>query len=144
MYEHCLLILWRLFRKSSLCNLVDNKALVENQIGKKIRVMRLDNGGEYTSDDFNDFCREAGTKRDLTMPYNPQQNEVVERKNRSIVGHSKEMIRDQDLPMFLWAETCNMTVYVQNRSPHKVLEDKTPEEAFFGLKSEIGNLRIFG
>jgi hypothetical protein len=54
------------------------------------------------------------------------------------------MIHDQDLPMFLWEEACNMTVYVQNRSPHKVLEDKTPEEAFFGVKPEIGHFHIFG
>jgi hypothetical protein len=110
---------------------------VENQTGKKIRVLRSDNGGEYTSKDFNDFCREAGIKRELTIPYNPQQNGVAERKNRSIVGAAKAMIHDQDLPMFLWAEACNTTVYVQNKSPHKVLEDKTPEEAFFGVKRRL-------
>jgi hypothetical protein len=89
-------------------------------------------------------AREAGIKRELTVPYNPQQNGVAERKNRSIVGAAKAMIHDQDLPMFLWAEACNTTVYVQNKSPHKVLEDKTPEEAFFGVKPEIGHFRIFG
>jgi hypothetical protein len=52
------------------------------------------------------------------------------------------MINDQDLPIFLWTEACNMIVYVQNRSPHKVLEDKTPEEAFFGVKSEIDQFLI--
>jgi transposase InsO family protein len=50
------------------------KALVENQTGKKIKVLRSDNGGEYTSNEFKDFCREAGIKKELTMPYNPQQN----------------------------------------------------------------------
>jgi transposase InsO family protein len=111
---------------------------MENQIGKKIRVLRLDNGGEYTSKDFNDFCREAGIKRELTIPYNPQQKGVAERNNQSIVGVAKAMIHDQDFPMFLWAKACNTTMYVQNMSPRKVLEDKTPEEAFFGVKSKIG------
>jgi hypothetical protein len=45
--------------------------------------------------------------------------------------------------MFLWAEACNRTMYVQNISPHKVLEDKTPKEVFFGVKLEIGYFRIF-
>jgi transposase InsO family protein len=119
------------------------KALMENQIGKKIRVLRSYNGGEYTSNNFNDFCREAGIKRELTVPYNPHQNEVAERKNRSIIGVAKAMIRDKDLSMFLWAKACNTTMYVQNKSPHKVLEDKTSKEVFIGVKSEIGHFRIF-
>jgi hypothetical protein len=48
------------------------KALVENLFEKKIKVLRSDNGGEYTANDFKDFCIEAGIKRELTTPYNPQ------------------------------------------------------------------------
>jgi transposase InsO family protein len=44
---------------------------VENQTGNKIKVLRSDNGGEYTSNDFNDFCAREGIKRELTVPYNP-------------------------------------------------------------------------
>jgi transposase InsO family protein len=91
------------------------KAQTENLTGKKIKVLRTDNGGEYTSNDFSDFCKEAGIKRELTVPYNPQQNGVAERKNRSIVEVVKAMIHDQNLPMFLWAEASNTTVYVQNK-----------------------------
>jgi transposase InsO family protein len=80
--------------------------------GKKIRFLRTDNGGKYTSIDFNDFSKEVGIKRELTVPYNPQQNGVVERKNKSIVEVVKEMIHDQNLPMFLWAEASSTTVYV--------------------------------
>jgi transposase InsO family protein len=47
----------------------------------KIKVLRSDNGGEYTSKKFEGFC-EAGIKRELTVPYNPQHNGVAERKNR--------------------------------------------------------------
>lgn len=48
------------------------KALVENQAGGKIKVLRFDNGGDYTSKDFGAFCRETRIKRELTMPYNSQ------------------------------------------------------------------------
>jgi len=40
------------------------------------------------------------------------------------------MIHDQDVPMFLWGEETGTTIYILNRSPHRILEDKTPEEAF--------------
>ena len=46
------------------------KALVENLSKKKIKVLRSDNGGEFTSNEFNDFCKEDGIKRELTIPYN--------------------------------------------------------------------------
>jgi hypothetical protein len=46
--------------------------------------------------------------------------------------------------MLLWVEACNMTVYAQNMSPHKILEDKILEEAFTGVRPKIGHLRIFG
>ena len=104
----------------------------------------MDNGGEYISKDFNDFCKDVWIKRELIVPYNPQQNGVVERKNKSIIEATKVMIHDQDLPMVLWEEASSTTVYVQNKSPHQILRDKTPEEAFTGVKLEVRNLRIFG
>jgi hypothetical protein len=55
----------------------------------------------------------------------------------------KAMIHDQDLPMHLWAEAAKTTVYVPNRSPHKVLENKTLEEMFSGEKPEVSHFRIF-
>lgn len=45
--------------------------------------------------------------------------------------------------MFLWAKACNTAIFVPNRSPHKILRDKTPKKTFTGLESEIGNLRNF-
>jgi hypothetical protein len=46
--------------------------------------------------------------------------------------------------MYLWAETTRIVVYVQNKSPYKVLENKTPEEVFSGKVLEVSHLRIFG
>ena len=57
------------------------KALVENLSKKKIKISRLDNGGEFALGEFKAFYKEVGIKRDFSTPYNPQQNGVVERKN---------------------------------------------------------------
>jgi hypothetical protein len=120
------------------------KALIENLSEKKIKILRSDNGGEYTSKEFLNFCKDVGIKRELTTPYNPQQNGVVERKNITIIEAMKTMIHDQDLPMCLWAEATMAVVYVKNQLSHSALGLKTPEEMFTGKKPEVSHLKIFG
>lgn len=70
------------------------KALVEKQTGKKIKAMRSDDGGEYISNGFREFCAKEGIRRELIAPHNPQQNGVAERKSRSTVGAAKAMLHD--------------------------------------------------
>ena len=82
-------------------------------------------------------------KRELTTPYNPQQNSVAERKNIMIMKVVKTMIHDQDIPMCLWAEAAMETVYVKNRLSHSALGFNTPEEMFSGKKPEVSHLKIF-
>jgi hypothetical protein len=120
------------------------KALVENQIGMKIRVLSSDNGGKYTSKELMDFCAGEGIRRELTVPYNLQQNGFVERKNRAIVGASRATLHHLGLPFFLWVEAFYTKFYLQNKSPHKAVRSMIPEEAFFGKKPEVGHLHIFG
>lgn len=91
-----------------------------------------------------DFCKEHGIRKQLFAPYNPQQNGVAERKNRTLVEASKAMMFDQDLPISLWAEATKTTVYIQNRSPHSILKDKTHEETFTGIKPDVSHFRVFG
>lgn len=119
------------------------KSLVENQTWKKIKVLRLDNGGEYTSIEMKDFCRSAGIKREYIVPYNPKQNGVAERKNKAIVGAARAMLHGQRFPFFLWFKRCNIVVYLHNRSPHKVLGSKTIEEVFTNKKPKVGLIKIF-
>ena len=88
------------------------KALAEKESGKKIKALRSDNGGEYVSQQFKDLCAAEGIKRELTTPHNPQQNGVAERKNISIMGATRAMLHDQILPLNLWVEACNTTVYL--------------------------------
>jgi hypothetical protein len=77
------------------------------------------------------------------VPYNPQQNGVAERKNKTICEATKAMMFDQDLPNSLWAEATSTVVHIQNRCPRAIFKDKTPEEVFSGIKPEVGHLRIF-
>jgi transposase InsO family protein len=120
------------------------KALIENLSERKIKIRRSDNGGEYTSKEFVNYCKDIGIKRELTTPYNPQQNGVAERKNITIMEAMKTMIHDQDLPMCLWAKATRTITYLQNLLSHSALGFKTPEEMFSGKKLEVSHLKIFG
>jgi transposase InsO family protein len=138
---------WIYFLKTKdgfLARFQEFKAHVENLTERRIKVLRSDNGGEYTSRDFSDLCIEAGIKKEYTVPYNRQQNGVAERKKTTIIEATKAMIHDQNLPMIMWAEASMTTMYVQNMSPHKILKNMTPEEAFIGVKLEVGHFKIFG
>ena len=66
------------------------KCLIQNQLEKRIKTLRKDNGREYTSKEFESFCKEDVIKRELTNPYNPKQNGVAVRKNRTIMEAVKK------------------------------------------------------
>ena len=73
-------------------------------------------------------------KNQGSIPYNPQQNGIAEWNNRTLMEVARAMLHDQDIPMHLSAEDSITSVYVQNRTPHRVLENKTLEEVFSSKK----------
>jgi hypothetical protein len=80
----------------------------------------------------------------MTVPYNPRQNEVVERKNKAITDAARSMLHDQSLPLYLWVEACATAVYLQNRNPHRILGKLTPKDAFTDRRPDVEHIRIFG
>jgi hypothetical protein len=69
---------------------------------------------------------------------------VIERKNRPIEECVKVMMNDQNLSTFLWGEASMTTIYVQNRSPHRILKNMIPKEVSPRKKPSVEHLRIFG
>nr|GEY89548.1 copia-type polyprotein [Tanacetum cinerariifolium] len=120
------------------------KAMVEKEKGLKIKSMGSDRGGEFLSKKFNKFCEDNRIQRFLTAPYSPQQNGVVERKNRTILNMVRSMLKTKKMPKEFWAEAVNCAVYLLNRCPSKSLDNKTPQEAWNGLKPTVSHLRVFG
>ena len=78
--------------------------MIENHTEKKINIFLSDNGREFTSNEFKELCKESGIKWEFSTPYNPQQNGIAERKNRTIMEAARAMLHDQDIPMHLWEE----------------------------------------
>ena len=64
-------------KSETFSKLQEYKSLVENQKSRNICALRSDNGGEFESNSFNEFCSDAGICRQLIVPYNPQRNGVA-------------------------------------------------------------------
>jgi transposase InsO family protein len=120
------------------------KALVENQSGHKLVTLRSDRGGEYTSKEFDKYCREHGIKHQLTAAYTPQQNGIAKRKNRTILNMTRTMLKEKGLPKQFWAEAMACSSCLLNRCPTKSVKNMTPQEAWSGYKPSVAHLRIFG
>ena len=102
------------------------KSMVEKEKGLKIKSMRSDRGGEFLSKEFNKFCEDNGIRRFLTAPYSPQQNGVVERKNRTILNMVRSMLKSKKMPKEFCAEAVDCAVYLLNRCPSKSLDNVEP------------------
>jgi len=120
------------------------QAAAECKSGKKLLVLRTDRGGEFAATDFIEYCAELGVHRQLTVPYTPQQNGVVEWRNQSIVGTARSMLKAKGLPGKFWGEVVTTAVYLLNRSSSKSMGGKTPYELWTGSVPGVQHLRTFG
>ena len=120
------------------------KALVEKSTGRKLKVLRTDNGGEYTSTEFESYLKSEGVRHELTVPKTPEQNGVAERMNRTLVETVRPILADAKLPHKFWAEALSTAAYLRNRSPTKAVKGMTPFEAWMGEKPKVNHLRTFG
>ena len=121
------------------------KTLAESESnGALIKCLRIDRGGEFTFEEFSKWCEEKGIRRQLTTSYTPQQNGVVERKNKTVVGLIRSMLKEKILPLELWGDAINTYVYMLNRSSTKSWQGMTPYEMWIGKKPKLSHLKIFG
>ena len=105
---------------------------------------RTDNGGEYTSTEFENYLKKEGIEHQYTIPKTPQQNEVLERMNRTLVETVRSMLSESGLPHRFWAEALFTAAYLINRRPTVTLEEMTPFEAWYGKKPSVNHLQVFG
>ena len=118
--------------------------LIENQTGTKLKVLRTDNGLEFVSEQFNEFCRNKGIKRHRTVAYTPQQNGLAERMNRTLLERMRCMLLGAGLPKSFWGEAVSTAAYLINRCPSTGIDLKTPMEVWCGMPTDYSNLKVFG
>jgi hypothetical protein len=118
--------------------------MVENQTDRKLKSLRSNNGGEYKSDEFVQFCRERGIGREFTAPHSLEHNGVAERMNRTIHERLVSMLHHSRLSDGFWAEALLTAVHIINMSSSRPLGSKIPQELWTRRKPDYSKLGIFG
>jgi hypothetical protein len=118
------------------------QATAEAECSRKLRVLHTDNDGEFMAIEFASYCADKGVQRHYT-PYSPQQNGVVERRNQTVVGMARALLKQRGMPAVFWGEAVVTPVYILNRSPTKAPNGRTPYKAWHGRKSAFSHLRVF-
>ncbi|GJT17140.1 retrotransposon protein, putative, ty1-copia subclass, partial [Tanacetum coccineum] len=119
------------------------KSEVELQLGKKIKALRSDRGGEYLSQEFKDYLGKNGIVQHLTSPYTPQQNGVSEMRNRTLLDMIRSMFNLITLPLSFWDYALESIVRILNMVPTKKV-DKTPYEIWHGKVPNLSYLKVWG
>jgi transposase InsO family protein len=118
--------------------------MVERETDKKLKCLRSDNGGEYTSKEFKTYCAKYEIRHEKTVPGTPQYNGVAERMNRTIVEKVRCMLKMAKLPKKFWGEAVRTTCYLINRSPSVPLKFEIPERVWSKKNVSYSHLRVFG
>ncbi|XP_042953597.1 uncharacterized protein LOC122290115, partial [Carya illinoinensis] len=117
---------------------------IQNEKGYTISSIRSDRGKEFVNKNIETFCDENGFIHNFSAPRTPQQNGVVERKNRSLQEMARTMLNENNLPSYFWAEAVSTACYVINRVMLRSKLDKTPYELWNEKKPNIGYFHVFG
>jgi hypothetical protein len=116
----------------------------QNEFRLSIKKTRSDNGTEFKNSQIEGFLEDEGIKHEFSSPYTPQQNGVVERKNRTLIDMARTILDEYKTPDRFWAEAINTACYSINRLYlHRILK-KTSYELFTGKKPNVSYFRVFG
>ena len=117
------------------------QAEVENFTGQRMKTLRTDNGGEFTSNSFQAHLKACGIRHELEIPKTPG---VAEGLHRMLVETTRAMLLDAKLPHKFWAEAIPTATYLRNWSPTSAVEGTTPHQAWYGKKPCVEHQRVFG
>jgi transposase InsO family protein len=116
----------------------------QNEFGLSIKKIRSNNGTEFKNSQIEGFFEEEGTKHEFSSPYTPQQNGVVERKNRTLLDMARTMLDEYKTPDRFWAEVINIACYSINRLYlHRILK-KTSYELLTSKNPNVSYLESLG
>lgn len=98
--------------------------LVMAKFNRRMSRIRYNNGGEYTSNEWKNYCKFNGIETEPTVPYTPHQNGVEERMNLTLMNKARAMLYESGLKKDLWYEAIMCATYLTNRSPTFALKDE--------------------
>jgi transposase InsO family protein len=118
--------------------------LAQNQFDFDIKKVRSDNGSKLKNAKIYEYCDDKGIKHEFSSKYTPEQNGIVERKNRTLIDMARSMLAEYNVPDSYWAKAINTACHASNRLYCHELLKKTPYELLIGRKPNISYFRLFG
>ncbi|GJY95526.1 putative ribonuclease H-like domain-containing protein [Tanacetum coccineum] len=109
-----------------------------------VKFLRTDNGTEFVNQTLREYYEKVGISYETSVARSPQQNDVVERRNRTLIEAARTMLIYAKAPLFLWAEAVATVCYTQNRSIIRLCHDKTPYELLHDKLPELSFFHVFG
>ncbi|GJX67769.1 retrovirus-related pol polyprotein from transposon TNT 1-94 [Tanacetum coccineum] len=138
---------WTLFLRSKDETpevLKDFLTMIQRNLQALVISVRTDRGTEFLNKTLHAFFKEEGIEHQTSTPRTPEQNGVVERRNRTLVEAARTMLSASKLPLFFWAEAIATACYTQNRSIIIPTHEKTTYHIINDRKPSIKHLHIFG
>nr|GEV57262.1 hypothetical protein [Tanacetum cinerariifolium] len=118
--------------------------MIQIRLNATVRNTRSDNGTEFVNQTLRDYYEQVGISHKTSVTRSPQQNGVVERRNRTLIEAARTMLIYAKAPLFLWAEAIATACYTQNRSIIRRRHGKTPYELLHDRKLDLSYLHVFG
>lgn len=137
--------LYLLKSKSEVFNCFkDFHLLVVTQFSTHVKILRSDNGTEFTSNDMKNYLISNGILHHTSCVNTSQQNGVAERKNRDLLEKTRALMLQMNVPKVFWSFGVLTAAYLINRLPSRVLDFKCPLEVLQVKQPDISHLKIFG
>ncbi|GKC26875.1 retrovirus-related pol polyprotein from transposon TNT 1-94, partial [Tanacetum coccineum] len=118
--------------------------MIHVRLNATVRNIRTNNGTEFVNKTLRDYYEKVGISHETSVARTPQQNGVVERRNRTLVEAARTMLIYAKAPLFLWAEAVATACYTQNRSIIRHRHGKTPYDLLHDRKPDLCYLYING
>ena len=123
---------------------VQFKAMIENQFSARIKTFRSNGGGKDTSTKFKTYLSQQGIIHQISCPYTPQQNGLVEKKHRHLIKTIITLLSHASLPSSYWSYAILTTVTLINLLPTPVLDFDSPWSRLYSSPPDISQLKVFG
>ncbi|GJV65181.1 retrovirus-related pol polyprotein from transposon TNT 1-94 [Tanacetum coccineum] len=118
--------------------------MIQVRLKETVRRIRTDNGTEFVNQTLREYYEKVGISHETSVARSPQQNGVVERRNRTLIEAARTMLIYAKAPLFLWAEAVATACYTQNRSMIRRRHGKTPYELLHNKPPDLSYLHVFG
>ena len=131
-------------KDEALSKLKQYLVMIKQQYGYTPKQIRINQGGEYLTNEFCTWCADCGIIIEATAPYSPSQNGIAKWINWTLTELAQAMLVAYNLPKSLWPETVNHGAYICNHSYTWALPEKTPEGAWTKKHPNVVHLQEFG